>query len=779
MRPLLFSLLLLLTAGPLAAQEPEPAPAADELTQLLQREPINLANWPKWSPRLRAWSGAHLTATMPAFEEAFQFTRAHRFTFRFHPKYRNLNGDAVALMVLGGSFLHDPAAAEHPVDQGKAAEASLKASLKLDGKLARTHYWLGQAVRLRELSPKDLGGPDQPRPGRLREARGQFVLARKLDASLPPLTPREEGELALGIGEFFDAEKHLRQALKETPGDTSVARQLARALTSGQRQRGRWAAPVRLLREQFPHDGPIATRYGLALARDGQLQAGLKEFDRARELGTDPASVIPASEINAIQDAARKGEEERRKREEEKRKRAEEKQKQAEQQRQKQAQQARAQQQKPQKQASGGEFWTLLFWFFVVYGVVIGLMFLAGLLLAKWTRGPGALDLLGAALERLVARGQVLRTTHESKLTRLYCIGLALALILFYAAIPIVIWGMLIIFLIVLVVGFSFRRDHSSARLHNDLLKASGGGMWAVIKSLFASFGRGGRGILKTADDCPRLYEVLQEVARRVDTDPVDEVYLSPDSMIGVRQEGRGPFGIFGARRRILTLGLCSMHYLTVNELKSILAHEYAHFSHKDTFYSRFIYQVTLSMSEAMRGMARAGGWLTYLNPFYWFFFLYSKAYALLSAGYSRSREFLADRMACSLYGSDVFGRALETVCVDGMMFEREVYDNIVKLLRQKKVFANVYLAYRRYRERETTRTEREKICKRLRAEKESLFDSHPTFAERLAAVAALPRAEKTDTESAMTLFEEPEEIEKELTAFLTAVVDYCRSGRR
>src|SRR5262249_31346833 len=156
--------------------------------------------------------------------------------------------------------------------------------------------------------------------------------------------------------------------------------------------------------------------------------------------------------------------------------------------------------------------------------------------------------------------------------------------------------------------------------------------------------------------------ETLHEVARRVDTEPVDEVYLSPGSMIGVHQEGRGPFGIFGGRKRVLTLGLSTMHFLTVNELKSILAHEYAHFSHKDTFYSRFIYQVSLSIRRAMEGMSAAGGWLTYVNPFYWFFFLYSKAYALLSAGYSRSREFLADRMACSLYGSDVFGRALEKV---------------------------------------------------------------------------------------------------------------------
>src|SRR5262249_8823848 len=150
----------------------------------------------------------------------------------------------------------------------------------------------------------------------------------------------------------------------------------------------------------------------------------------------------------------------------------------------------------------------------------------------------------------------------------------------------------------------------------------------------------------KTEADCPRLHQVLKEVAQRVDTEPVDEIYLAPGAAIGVKQDGRGPFGIFGVKRRVLTLGLSTMHFLSVSELKAILAHEYAHFSHRDTVYGRFIYQVHLSIDQALTGMGEMGGWLNYVNPFFWFLFLYYKAYSLLSAGHSRSREFLADRMA-------------------------------------------------------------------------------------------------------------------------------------
>src|SRR5262249_30949880 len=164
-----------------------------------------------------------------------------------------------------------------------------------------------------------------------------------------------------------------------------------------------------------------------------------------------------------------------------------------------------------------------------------------------------------------------------------------------------------------------------------------------------------GFGLKKTPDECPRLYEAVAEVARRVDTQTVDDVYLAPGSSIGVHQEGRGPFGMFGVKRRGLTPGLSTMHYLTGGELKAILAHEYAHFSHADTAVHRFVYQVSLTIGETLNGMGQAGGKLNYVNPFFWFLVLYHKAYSLLSAGYSRSREYLADRMAASLYGRETF----------------------------------------------------------------------------------------------------------------------------
>src|SRR5262249_31710964 len=145
---------------------------------------------------------------------------------------------------------------------------------------------------------------------------------------------------------------------------------------------------------------------------------------------------------------------------------------------------------------------------------------------------------------------------------------------------------------------------------------------------------------------------------------------------------------------------------------------------------NRFLFQVTLSLRTAMREMARTGAWFTYVNPFYWFFWLYSKSYSLLSAGFSRSREFLADRMACSLYGADGSAGALRKVCTDGTHFELTVYDNIVRLLKQRKAYVNMYLAFRKHRDENLTDEERRKLHRELLDDRPSVFASHPTFRE-------------------------------------------------
>src|SRR5262249_44485016 len=176
-----------------------------------------------------------------------------------------------------------------------------------------------------------------------------------------------------------------------------------------------------------------------------------------------------------------------------------------------------------------------------------------------------------------------------------------------------------------------------------------------------------------------------------------------------------------------------------------------------------------------VEGMGQTGGWYNYINPIFWFLVLYHKSYRLLSAGFSRSREFLADRMAAGLYGSDVFASALTKVCTDGTLFEMTIYNSISELLAENKAFTNMYEAFRSFRDEQLGDQRRDELYQKLLDEKESLFASHPTFGERIVAVKTLPPAKQMDDTPALSLCENPEEVEKELTDFLTGYMYHLR----
>jgi Zn-dependent protease with chaperone function len=477
----------------------------------------------------------------------------------------------------------------------------------------------------------------------------------------------------------------------------------------------RAAVEIGELCNRFPQDGELEVLHAVALAQDDRPREAVAALDRARKLGIDPARVIGADNVAKIEEMSRPG-------------------------------------------VVTRFLWAMAY-FAGAYGSIIALMALSGVMLGIFTRGgaPPADGGVGAAHDPYAG---------QSGIKKLYILSLTASLILFYVAIPFVIAGILGATGAMLYGIFMLGRIPVKLVA---LIAAVGIAMvWAVLKSLFAKPGTGGFGVQKADTDCPRFHDAIREVADKVETRPVDEVYLGPASEICVRQEGRGPFGMFGVKRRVLTVGMANLRYLTVVELKSILAHEYAHFSHRDTFYSRFIHQVTLSVDQALTGMASAAGKLNYINPFFWFFVLYYRAYSLLAAGFSRSQEYLADRVAASLYGKDIFLSALTKVATNGTLFEATAYDNIRKLMAEGKAFTNLYDAFASYRDEQLTDEQRQKMYEEFINQKGSMFASHPTVRERMAAVASFAPAMRPETTPALSLFDQPEELEKELTEYLT-----------
>jgi hypothetical protein len=89
-----------------------------------------------------------------------------------------------------------------------------------------------------------------------------------------------------------------------------------------------------------------------------------------------------------------------------------------------------------------------------------------------------------------------------------------------------------------------------------------------------------------------------------------------------------------------------------------------------------------------------------------------------------------------------------------------------------------MYQAFREYREGGIPREERDQLYQSLLQEKRSLFASHPSFQERVEAVAGFPDVPSQDNTPAMQLFENPEAIEQEMTDFLTGFMQLVRHAQ-
>jgi len=693
--------------GQTAADGEPSIPSVQQVETLLAEQPLSVENWPEWRARLLAWMSERSRNPQAAYGAARHFMLQQADENGELPEA--LSTDFFAQYLLGSTLLYDGDAVDFKV-RAILAQKPLRRSLALREDFARTHRDLALALLFEE-------------PGSA-EAGQHLRRVRELDADLP--VAWVEAQAAMLQENYALAAEKFRRALEDEPDQSSHALGLAQALlvdAAGRQQpQGAGVAQeIAALQQRFPDEGTLACFHAVALAGAGDYAAAAEQLDRARQLGADPVEILGADSVSAIERMAAPG------------------------------------------LLQMGMY--LAIGFVAVYAVVIAGMALTGLALGRFTRGVHAVELLGRETP-MVEVGQVVRTQGESTLARLYGLALMGGLIMFYLAIPFVVLGLTGATLGLLYAIFLLPRVPVKLLV---IVAVVGLGMaWSVLKSLFAKAGSGGFGLPLDRRSEPKLHETIDQVARAVDTPPVQAIYLAPGSEIGVHQEGRGPFGMFGVKSRVLTLGLASLKHLTVDQLRAIMAHEYAHFSHGDTFYSRFIHQVTMSIEQSLMGMAAAGGMLNYVNPFYWFMLWYYRAYSLMAAGFSRSREFLADRMAASLYGRDVFAHGLMTVATEASLFEAGLHENVLRSLQTEHPIANLYQASSPPIA-DAQQPDIDQIHREILNQRGSAYASHPTIAERLEAVSVFPDASHRDDTPACQLLANQQQSEEEATQFLTA----------
>lgn len=226
--------------------------------------------------------------------------------------------------------------------------------------------------------------------------------------------------------------------------------------------------------------------------------------------------------------------------------------------------------------------------------------------------------------------------------------------------------------------------------------------LWAKIKGLVISIKRSKRmepALLIDLSREPTFSSFLHQMCESLGTQLPDSVILHAFPTFFVAQ---GKIRVMNGftKGRVLSIGVPYLHTLTIHEIQTILAHEFAHFTGRDTLYSSIVCPAYIGSSITWDSLQRIfeqgegvryGFWLQLpLKMSMSFLNIFMRVFHLINMKISRSREQRADMIAVLTCGSDSFATSLKkTIGIDSAF--AKFFDEYVQNHNQSKPGDNLY----------------------------------------------------------------------------------------
>jgi len=214
--------------------------------------------------------------------------------------------------------------------------------------------------------------------------------------------------------------------------------------------------------------------------------------------------------------------------------------------------------------------------------------------------------------------------------------------------------------------------------------------LWMMIRSLFVRIKSEDPGRALKPEEAPSLWALTREVARLVGTRPVDEIRITPGCELAVYEKGSRRQRAANKSKRHLILGVGVLNGLRINAFRAILAHEYGHFSNRDTAGGDVALRVNQDMVKFVVALAQSGQNLRFSIPFN-FVRLYHFLYRRITHGATRLQEVLADRVAVRIFGAAAFEEGLRHVIRRGVVFDLSTTKEIQAAMQTERALANLY----------------------------------------------------------------------------------------
>jgi tetratricopeptide (TPR) repeat protein len=356
--------------------------------------------------------------------------------------------------------------------------------------------------------------------------------------------------------------------------------------------------------------------------------------------------------------------------------------------------------------------------------------YLAGALVALWAIGLLLLFLLGKGMSKKTLRWieisdpNTTTSSDQAALRKIYKWLINFAGFYYYISLPV------ILFLVVVVAASVLYGAFAVGQIPIKLVALVVIGalvtIFTMIRSLFIRVQSQDPGRPLKAEEAPALWALTREVAEAIGTRPIDEIRVTPGTEMAVYENGSFRERMQDRARRILILGVGNLNDFKQNSFRAVLAHEYGHFSHRDTAGGDVAIRVNNDMLKFAIEMARRGQAVAW-NIAFQFLRLYHFIFRRISHGATRLQEVLADRVAVRIYGAEAFEAGLCHVIRRGVELEEVAYWEIHGAHKQQRVLQNLY-------ELKVPETDKDRIEDKIKKEinrPTSEDDTHPAPAER------------------------------------------------
>ena len=242
-------------------------------------------------------------------------------------------------------------------------------------------------------------------------------------------------------------------------------------------------------------------------------------------------------------------------------------------------------------------------------------------------------------------------------------------------------------------------------------------------------------GVRITHDEQPALAGLIDDEARGCGEAPPNEIYVTFEANAGVLELGRG--------RRVMLVGLPLLQLITERGLRAVIAHEYGHYAGGDTRLGPRIHRTRETVVRTITHLSDEDGdesWTQALVrlPFLW----YGRAFLRITNAISRREEFAADAFAARRAGRDVHVETLRRVHAYGPAFDAYWSNEVAPLLSagRRPPVGEGFKAF--VHAPAITDAAREHLEHELEQGITDPYDSHPSLAERIAAVQDCPPGE-------------------------------------